>query len=221
MTDKNEGTEITSTSAITTTSAAEPAVGGSDAEANCPARLLHPALHRHRAFNVIGKRKLWFAFSFPDRCRGRRQHRAARLHLRHRLRGRHQGVLPRAGANGEASVSQVEDTFRETIGVDPQSVVVVGNGATQTVQIRSETLDNKETEKLRQALFDKFQPKGTDGKPAKQAISDSAVSRPGAGRSPRRPSSRWRCSWCWSPSTSPSATRSTWRSRPWRLWAST
>jgi preprotein translocase subunit SecF len=44
------------------------------------------------------------------------------------------------------------------------------------VQIRSETLSNDQTTKLRNALFDAFQPKGTDGKPSKQAISDSAVS---------------------------------------------
>jgi preprotein translocase subunit SecF len=55
-------------------------------------------------------------------------------------------------------------------------VVIVGNGASATVQIRSETLSNDQTSKLRNSLFDAFQPKGTDGKPSKQAISDSAVS---------------------------------------------
>jgi len=177
MTDKNEGTEITSTSAITTTSAAEPAAGGSDAEAQLPRHGFFTRLYTGTgAFNVIGKRRLWFAFSFLIVAAA-----VASIVLRGftfgiDFEGGTKVSFPRAGANGEASVSQVEDTFRETIGVDPQSVVVVGNGATQTVQIRSETLDNQETEKLRQALFDKFQPKGTDGKPAKQAISDSAVS---------------------------------------------
>ncbi len=54
--------------------------------------------------------------------------------------------------------------------------MTVGNGATATVQIRSATLDNDQTEKLRVALFEQFQPKGVDGQPSKQAISDSAVS---------------------------------------------
>ena len=58
----------------------------------------------------------------------------------------------------------------------PEAVVIVGNGASATVQIRSETLSNDQTAKLRNALFDAFQPKGADGKPSKQAISDSAVS---------------------------------------------
>jgi preprotein translocase subunit SecF len=75
-----------------------------------------------------------------------------------------------------ASVTQVEETFAQAIGVSPQSVVVVGNGSTATVQIRSETLNNEETAKLRDAIFTRFQPKGVDGEPSKQAISDSAVS---------------------------------------------
>ena len=58
----------------------------------------------------------------------------------------------------------------------PSRWSTVGNGASATVQIRSETLTNAETEKLRDALFDAFQPKGADGQPSKQAISDSAVS---------------------------------------------
>jgi preprotein translocase subunit SecF len=55
-------------------------------------------------------------------------------------------------------------------------VVTVGSGGSATVQIRSESLSNEETETLRTALFDAFQPKGVDGQPTKQAISDSAVS---------------------------------------------
>ncbi len=55
-------------------------------------------------------------------------------------------------------------------------MVVVGNGSSATVQIRSETLNNDQTAKLRDALFQKFQPKGPDGKASPTAISDSAVS---------------------------------------------
>jgi preprotein translocase subunit SecF len=84
--------------------------------------------------------------------------------------------LPAAGATGTVQVAQVEDVFRHTLGVDPESVVIVGSGAAATVQIRSETLPNDKMAKLRNALFDTLQPKGTDGKPSKEAISDSAVS---------------------------------------------
>ncbi len=84
--------------------------------------------------------------------------------------------MPAAGANGTVTTQQVEDVFSKTLGKAPESVVVVGSGGSATVQIRSETLTNDETEKLRTALFDAFQPKGADGQPSKQAISDSAVS---------------------------------------------
>ena len=52
----------------------------------------------------------------------------------------------------------------------------VGNGDSATLQIRTETLSTADTEKVRNALFDAFQPKGDDGKASKAAISDSAVS---------------------------------------------
>ncbi len=84
--------------------------------------------------------------------------------------------MPTAGESGTVTVQQVEDVFSKTLGKSAESVVVVGSGGSATVQIRSETLTNPETEKLRNALFDAFKPKGSDGQPSKQAISDSAVS---------------------------------------------
>ena len=80
--------------------------------------------------------------------------------------------MPAAGTTTE----RVEEVFSQALGKDTESVVVVGSGPSATVQIRSETLTNQETEQLRNALFDAFQPKGLDGQPSKQAISDSAVS---------------------------------------------
>jgi preprotein translocase subunit SecF len=128
------------------------------------------------AFEVVGRRKLWFGISFVI---------VGIAIASILLRGFTFGIdfeggtkmsFPQAGANGEASVTQVEETFAQAIGSSPQSVVVVGNGSTATVQIRSETLNNEETAKLRDAIFTRFQPKGVDGEPSKQAISDSAVS---------------------------------------------
>ncbi len=128
------------------------------------------------AFEVVGRRKLWFGISFLIVGIA-----IASIVLRGftfgiDFEGGTKMSFPQAGANGEASVTQVEETFAQAIGVSPQSVVVVGNGSTATVQIRSETLNNEETAKLRDAIFTRFQPKGVDGKPSKQAISDSAVS---------------------------------------------
>jgi len=128
------------------------------------------------AFEVVGRRKLWFGISLLIVGIA-----VASIVLRGftfgiDFQGGTKMSFPRTGANGEASVTQVEETFAQTIGKNAEAVVVVGNGSTSTVQIRSETLTNDQTAKLREALFTRFQPRGEDGKPSKQAISDSAVS---------------------------------------------
>src|ERR1700679_515972 len=124
------------------------------------------------AFEVVGRRRLWFGIS------GVIVGIAIASIL---IRGFTFGIDFKGGTTmsfqrGDATVSQVEQVFRETLGHDPESVVIVGSGSSATVQIRSETLPNDKTEKLRTALFDKYHPKGADGQPSKLAISDSAVS---------------------------------------------
>jgi preprotein translocase SecF subunit len=124
------------------------------------------------AFEVIGRRRLWYGISGAI---------VAVAIVSIILRGFTFGIDFKGGTTvsfprGAATTAQVSDVFKKTIGSDPASVVIVGNGASATVQISSETLSNDQTSKLRNALFDAFQPKGTDGKPSKQAISDSAVS---------------------------------------------
>src|SRR3954449_659105 len=128
------------------------------------------------AFEVIGRRKLWYSVSGLI---------VAIAVVSIVLRGFTFGIdfqggtkvsMPVAGQNGTATTQQVEDVFSKTLGKSPESVVVVGSGGSATVQIRSDTLTNAETEELRTALFDAFHPKGGDGQVSKQAISDSAVS---------------------------------------------
>ncbi|MGV0603643.1 protein translocase subunit SecF [Mycolicibacterium sp. XJ1904] len=128
------------------------------------------------AFEVIGKRKLWYAVSGAV---------VLVCLLSMLLRGFTFGIdfeggtkvsMPTATESGNVTVQQVEDVFSKTLGKSPESVVVVGSGGSATVQIRSETLTNEETEELRTALFDAFKPRGANGQPSKQAISDSAVS---------------------------------------------
>ena len=123
-------------------------------------------------FDVMGRRKLLFAITALM---------VAAAITSIALKGFTFGIDFQGGTKvgfprGDATTSQVQEVVTEAIGKAPESVVVVGNGGSATVQIRSETLTNEQTEKLRNALFDKFQPKASDGKPSKQAISDSAVS---------------------------------------------
>lgn len=128
------------------------------------------------AFEVIGRRKMWYSISALI---------VAVCIVSIAVKGFTFGIdfqggtkvsMPVAGQNGTVTTQQVEDVYSKTLGKSPDSVVLVGNGATATVQIRSEALNNTETEELRTALFDAFKPKGSDGQASKQVISDSAVS---------------------------------------------
>lgn len=128
------------------------------------------------AFEVIGKRKFWYAVSGVI---------VGISLLAMLLRGFTFGIdfeggtkvsMPVDGAKAQATTEQVETVYNEALGKPPETVVIVGNGPSATVQIRTETLSNEDTEKLRVALFDAFAPKGANGEPSKLAISDSAVS---------------------------------------------
>jgi preprotein translocase subunit SecF len=128
------------------------------------------------AFNVIGRRKVWFAISGLIITIGIASIIIRGFTFGIDFLGGTQVSLPVAGAHGTATVQQVEEVFTKTLHKDPQSIQTVGAGGSATVQIRSGTLSNDEVEKLRTALFDTFQPKGQDGQPSKLAISDSGVS---------------------------------------------
>jgi preprotein translocase subunit SecF len=124
------------------------------------------------AFEVVGRRGLWFTISGLIIAVA-----IASIAIRGFTLGiDFQGGTKVSFPRGNAAVQQVQDVFRKTLGHDPEQVVIVGNGASATVQIRSEMLSNDQTGKLRDALFNEFHSVGADGKPSKQAISDSAVS---------------------------------------------
>src|SRR5512139_88209 len=119
------------------------------------------------AFEVVGRRKLWFTVSGVI---------IAIAIASIAIRGFNFGIDFEGGTKvsfprGQATAQQVEDVFRTTLSTEPEQVVIVGNGASATVQIRSETLSNDQTAKLKDALAKEFNPPG-----GAQAISDSAVS---------------------------------------------
>ena len=124
------------------------------------------------AFEVIGRRKMWYTISglIVAICVASMILRGFTFGID--FEGGTKVSMPAAGVSTE----RVEEVFSQALGKDAESVVVVGNGPSATVQIRSEALNNDEATKLRNALFDAFQPKGLDGQPSKTAISDSAVS---------------------------------------------
>jgi preprotein translocase subunit SecF len=124
------------------------------------------------AFEVVGRRKLWFTISGLIVAIAIASIAIRGFTFGIDFEGGTKVSMPAAGVSTE----RVEEVFSQTLGKDAESVVVVGSGNSATVQIRSEALSNQETEELRNGLFEAFQPKGADGQPSKQAISDSAVS---------------------------------------------
>lgn len=128
------------------------------------------------AFEVIGRRKMWYAISGLIVAAAVVSIVVKGFTFGIDFEGGTKVSIPVTGATGTATTQQVENVFSKALDKSPESVVQVGNGSTATIQIRSETLTNQETEKLRTALYDAFKPKGSDGEPSETAISDSAVS---------------------------------------------
>ncbi len=128
------------------------------------------------AFEVIGKRRLWYTISGLIVAVAIASILIRGFTFGIDFEGGTKVSMPAQTASGTVTTQQVEDVFSKALGKPADAVVLVGSGDSATVQIRSETLNNEEIEALRTALFDAFQPRGPDGKPGKNAISDSAVS---------------------------------------------
>ena len=128
------------------------------------------------AFDVVGKRKLWFGVSGVIILIALASILIRGFTLGIDFEGGTKVAMPAAGAQGQVTTQQVEDVFSKTLGRGPESVVQVGNGGSATIQIRTEKLSNPDNEKLRTALFDAFQPKAANGQPSKDEVSSSDVS---------------------------------------------
>src|ERR1043165_7679363 len=91
------------------------------------------------AFEVIGRRRLWDAGSgvIVAICIASMVLRGFTFGID--FEGGTKVSMPSAGSEGVVSVQQVEDVYSKTLNKAPESVVLVGSGASATVQIRSET----------------------------------------------------------------------------------
>ncbi|WP_029107424.1 protein translocase subunit SecF [Mycobacterium sp. URHD0025] len=174
-TEKNNSADDTTAEDVTDTSVEAPSLESTSAA--LPKHGFFVRLYTGTgAFEVIGRRKLWYAISgvIVAICIASMVIRGFTFGID--FEGGTKVSMPSAGSQGVVSVQQVEDVYSKTLNRTPESVVLVGSGASATVQIRSETLSEPEIEQLRTALFDAFHPKGGDGQPSKQTISDSKVS---------------------------------------------
>jgi preprotein translocase subunit SecF len=128
------------------------------------------------AVDVVGKRKRWYIFFaiLVLVCVASIVFRGFNLGID--FTGGTRISMPAQGANGTIAVTQVQDTFKETLGFEDAATQTVGRSDSSTIQIRSETLNTDQVTKLKDALFKKFQPLNASGDPSERAISDSAVS---------------------------------------------
>jgi preprotein translocase subunit SecF len=127
-------------------------------------------------FEVIGRRRQWFLVSGLIVLIAIASIAVRGFNFGIDFEGGTTVSMPVGGATGNDLTKRVTGVFTKTLGHGPESVVMVGQGDSHTVQIRSETLSSATTDKLKTALFDEFAPKGSDGKASKNVISDSAVS---------------------------------------------
>ncbi|MDQ7807101.1 protein translocase subunit SecF [Amycolatopsis sp. A133] len=128
------------------------------------------------AFDVVGKRKRWYAFfgALVLVCLLSMIVRGFNLGIE--FEGGTQIQMPADGIHGVITEDQAKASFQKALGHPAAEAQKVGTGAASTIQIRTETLNAADVAKLKQGLFQDLGPKGGNGQPSVQAISDSAVS---------------------------------------------
>ncbi|MGB9278642.1 MAG: protein translocase subunit SecF [Pseudonocardiaceae bacterium] len=128
------------------------------------------------AFDVVGRRRVWYAISglLVAVCIASMLLRGFNLGID--FEGGTRVQLPSQGVAGTITTQQAARVFTNTVGQPPESVQTVGTGAAASILIRSAALDTHTSFVLKRALYDQLHPLGKDGRPSEQAISDSAVS---------------------------------------------
>ncbi|MEV6448684.1 protein translocase subunit SecF [Amycolatopsis sp. NPDC051716] len=157
---------------------------GTDAEGNAKAAakpgkresVFHRLYVGTGAFDVVGKRKRWYIFfaALVLVCLASMIFRGFNIGIE--FEGGTQIQLPANGIHGVITEDQAKDSFQKALGRPAAETQKVGTGAASTIQIRTDTLNAADVGKLKQGLFQDLGPKGTNGQPSVQAISDSAVS---------------------------------------------
>lgn len=122
------------------------------------------------AFDVIGKRRMWYAIS------------AVMLViciLSIAIRGFTFGIDFEGGtqvsmpARGSVTTTEVTKVFEQTLGRSPETVQQAGAGDSATIQIRTETLTGPETANLLHALGTSFQPAVSQGDVSSSDVSST------------------------------------------------
>ncbi|MGB3696497.1 MAG: protein translocase subunit SecF [Gordonia sp. (in: high G+C Gram-positive bacteria)] len=122
------------------------------------------------AFDVIGKRRMWYAISGVM---------VVICLLSIVIRGFTFGIDFEGGTQvsvpvrGAVSTSEVSKVFSDTLGKSPQSVQQAGTGNSATIQLRTETLSSDETGRLLHALGTAFAPEVTQADVSSSDVSST------------------------------------------------
>ncbi|KDN17104.1 protein translocase subunit SecF [Amycolatopsis rifamycinica] len=157
---------------------------GTDAEGNAKATaksgrresFFHRLYVGTGAFDVVGKRKRWYAFfgALVLVCLLSMIIRGFNLGID--FEGGTQIQMPANGIHGVITEEQAKESFQKALGRPATEAQKVGTGNAATIQIRADTLNAADVAKVKQTLFQDLGPIGSNGQPGVQAISDSAVS---------------------------------------------
>jgi preprotein translocase subunit SecF len=107
------------------------------------------------AFEIVGRRRMWFSITAGI---------VAICLLSIVFRGFTLGIDFEGGTQisfkdtPATSTSAVESVFSDTLGRDAESVQTAGSGSSATVQVRTSTLSQADTEKITAALAERFGP---------------------------------------------------------------
>jgi preprotein translocase subunit SecF len=105
------------------------------------------------AFEIVGRRRMWFMITTALVLISLASIGIRGFTLGIEFEGGTQISFPKTG---EVSTSQVEEAYASAMGEDPQTVQTAGSGSSQTVQIRTETLDAPQLVKVTDALASEF-----------------------------------------------------------------
>ncbi|MEV5647571.1 protein translocase subunit SecF [Nocardia sp. NPDC052254] len=162
----------------------EPVVDEPEPTANTPRHGFFERLYTGTGgFQIVGRRKLYYGMAAVLVL-------IAVLSIA--LRGFTLGIDFAGGtriqvpASGDMSTSKVEQTYNQALGHDPVTVQKVGSGSAASFEIRSDTLDSAQQEKVADALFDAFHPKDSSGTVSRNAISVAEISETWGGQITRK-----------------------------------
>ncbi len=128
------------------------------------------------AFDIVGKRTRWYlVFGILVLvCISSMVFRGFNLSID--FQGGSRIQFPASGLSSDPSTQRVGQVVSSAIGAPPETVQRAGTGQAEAVLVRTKTLTPVEAVKVKQALFDAFQPRDSNGRPNLDAISESAVS---------------------------------------------